>query len=114
MKGAFYAATHLIQDDLAPEISGAVDAVEGRNTTIKNDGNIGDGGLVGLRIIAAVDEKALIFIAEVIAKDAFYACTFLFDNELCEIVVVHSGQIDIGVTIPGTGDTLSGEPGGYD
>lgn len=110
VEGAFDGAAHLVPDDDTAEIGIAVDAVEGGDGTVKDHGDVQDGDLVGLRVIAAVDEKALVLIAEVVAEDTFHAGAFLFNDQFREVIVVHAGQFYVGMAIPGSGDALSVDP----
>jgi hypothetical protein len=62
--------------------------------------------------IRAVDEIALVFIAEVVAEDAFDPVPFLLDHQLGQVVVVHTGQVDVCPAIPGAGNGLGPQEGG--
>ena len=112
VEGPFDGATLRGPDDDTPEIGDAVDAVLGGNGSVEDHGDIEDGDLVGLWVVVAVDEKALVFVAEIIAEDAFHPGSFLFDDQFREIVIVHAAQVDVGVAIPGAGNGLGVSPGG--
>lgn len=106
IKGAFQGAADLTPYDDADEIGVAVNAVD-RGVGIKiDDGDIQDDHLPGLGVIASMDEKALVFVPEVIAEDAVYPIAFLFDDQLGQVVVMHAGHFHIGATEPGSGGGL--------
>ena len=111
IEGAFYGTAHFGLDDDAAEIGDAIDAVLGRDGAIEDHGDIEDGDLVGLGVVVAVDKEALIFIAEIVAEDPFHPGAFLFDDQLREVIIVHAGQVYVGVSIPGTGNGLGVRPG---
>jgi hypothetical protein len=96
-------------DQDAEELGIAVDAVEGGSGPIESDGDVLDDYLPGLRIVASVDEEALVFIAEIITEDAFDAVAFLLDDQFREVIIMNARHVDVSVAIPGAGNSLSGE-----
>ena len=88
------------------EVGDTIYAVGGGDAAVVGHGEVEDGDLVGLRIVVAVDEIALVFIAEVVAEDAFDAGAFLFDDQFGEIIVVDAGQVDVSMSVVGAGYEL--------
>ena len=106
VKGAFQGALDLASYDDADEIGVAVDAVD-RGVGIEiDDRNIQNDHLPGLGVIASMDEKALVFVPEVIAKDAVYTVAFLFDDQFGQVVVMHAGHFHVGTSEPRSGGGL--------
>jgi hypothetical protein len=101
VKSAFQRAFRPAIDDDAHEIGIAVDAID-RGIGIEiNDGYVLNDDLPGLGIEAAMDEKALVFVTEIIAEDPVHPVARLFDDEFRQVVVVHAGQFYVGASIPG-------------
>jgi hypothetical protein len=102
IKSAFKSGFDPAAHDHAYEIGVAVDAIDGGIRIKINDGYVENDDLPRLWIVPAMDEKTLIFIPEIISKDAIYLVACLFDDELGEVVVVHAGQFHVGLSIPGS------------
>jgi hypothetical protein len=66
-----------------------------------------------------VDKEALVFVAEIVAKDALDAVAFLLYDQFGEVIVMDASHVDVGVAIPGSGyglggqDTVQDEKGTY-
>ena len=90
----------------AAEIGYTVDAVDGGIGIEIDHRDIQYRDLPGLGIVTATDEKALIFVAEVVAKDAFYPGALLFDHQFGQVVIMYAGQFHVCTTEPGAGDGL--------
>jgi hypothetical protein len=90
----------LAMNDHPNEIGVAVDTVDGGVGVEVDDRNILDNDLPGLGIIAAMNEKALVFIPEVIAEYAIYPIAFLFNDQLGQVVVMHAGHFHVGTAKP--------------
>ena len=95
-------------DNNPSEVSDTIYAIGGGNAAVEGHWEVEDGDLVGLGVITAVDEIALVFIAEVVAEDAFDAGAFLFDDQFGEVIVVHAGQVDVSMSVVGPGYELGG------
>ena len=95
-------------DENPSEVGDTIYAVGGGDAAEVGHGEVEDGDLMGLGIIAAVDEIALVFIAEVVAEDAFDPGAFLLDDQFSEVIVVHTGQVDVSMSVVGAGYELGG------
>ena len=88
------------------EIGVTIDAVDGRVGIEIDNGNILNDHLPRLWVVPAMDEKALVFIPEIIAEYAIYPVAFLFDDQFGQIVIVQTGHLHVGATKPGSGSGL--------